>query len=307
MHSGNETLIDYNRSDVPLVEIVTEPDFTDTAQIKDYAKKLQQIFRYLGVSNADMEHGDMRLEANISVRPVGQKELPNYRVELKNINSFRFMAQAVEYEIKRQTESLEKGEKLVQETRGWDEDKRQTYVQRTKEEAHDYRYFPEPDLPEMRLQNLELKAKQETPELPHEKMKRFVQQYQISKANASILTENKNLANFFEDAVTIGKDKDVTESQVANYIVNQKVDFQKTTPLALIEVILSKKLGIIEDEETLTKLAKETIEESPQFVLAYKAGKTTILQAFIGNVMRKTGGKADTSKLRQILEKLLSE
>src|SRR4029079_13507286 len=126
-HSGNETLIDYNRSSVPLVEIVTEPDFTDSSQIRDYAKKLQQIFRYLGVSNADMEKGDMRLEANISVRPVGQKELPPYRVELKNINSFRFMQAAIEYEIKRQIEALEAGEKLTQETRGWNQVKKETY------------------------------------------------------------------------------------------------------------------------------------------------------------------------------------
>ncbi len=146
-HTGGETLIDFNRSGVPLVEIVTEPDFTDSSQIRDYAKKLQQIFRYLGVSNADMERGDMRLEADVSVRPVGQKELPKYRVELKNINSFRFMVAAVEYEIKRQIEALEKGERLHQETRGWDEDKKQTYLQRSKEEANDYRYFPEPDLP----------------------------------------------------------------------------------------------------------------------------------------------------------------
>src|SRR6185312_13066360 len=129
-HSGADTLIDFNRSGVPLVEIVTEPDFKDPTQVRDYAKKLQQIFRYLGVSNADMERGDMRLEANISVRPEGQTELPNYRVELKNINSFRFMVAAIEYEIKRQIEALEKGEVLHQETRGWNEEKRETYIQR---------------------------------------------------------------------------------------------------------------------------------------------------------------------------------
>ena len=115
-HKGTDTLIDFNRSGVPLVEIVTEPDFNDVEQIRDYAKKLQQLFRYLGVSNADMERGDMRLEANISVRPIGQKELPPYRVELKNINSFRFMVAAVEYEIKRQIEAMEKGEQRSQET-----------------------------------------------------------------------------------------------------------------------------------------------------------------------------------------------
>src|SRR3990167_9327380 len=150
-HIGGVTLIDFNRSGVPLVEIVTEPDFRSAEEVREYAKKLQQIFRHIGVSNADMERGDMRLEANVSVRPVGQTELAPYRVELKNINSFRFMVAAIEFEVARQLEALEKGEKLTQETRGWNENKKETYLQRSKEEAHDYRYFPEPDLPELRV------------------------------------------------------------------------------------------------------------------------------------------------------------
>src|SRR3989344_1882070 len=150
-HIDGQTLIDYSRSCVPLVEIVTEPDFHDSSAVRDYAKKLQQIFRDIGVSNADMEKGDMRLEANVSVRPVGQTELPPYRVELKNINSFNFMVQAIEYEIKRQVEELEQGRTITQETRGWNENKKETYLQRSKEEAHDYRYFPEPDLPELQV------------------------------------------------------------------------------------------------------------------------------------------------------------
>ncbi|KKQ15592.1 MAG: Aspartyl/glutamyl-tRNA(Asn/Gln) amidotransferase subunit B [Candidatus Daviesbacteria bacterium GW2011_GWA1_36_8] len=188
--SNNENItgIDFNRSGVPLVEIVTEPDFTDSSQIRDYAKKLQQIFRYLGVSNADMERGDMRLEANVSVREVGNEKwdvrtgkLPPYRVELKNINSFRFMVAAVEYEIKRQIELLEAGrdDELRQETRGWDENKKITYVQRSKEEAHDYRYFPEPDLPEFRVQSSEFRIddiKKGMPELPWMKAERFVKE-----------------------------------------------------------------------------------------------------------------------------------
>src|SRR3989338_869486 len=189
-HVGSETLIDFNRSGVPLVEIVTEPDFHSSAQVKDYAKKLQQIFRYLGVSNADMERGDMRLEANVSVRPVGQKELPPYRVELKNINSFRFMQAAIEYEIKRQIWVLEKGEKLTQETRGWNETKKETYLQRSKEEAHDYRYFPEPDLPEFQISNFKFQIndiKGQMLELPEARIDRYQEEFNLTKQQASIL------------------------------------------------------------------------------------------------------------------------
>src|SRR3989344_2873442 len=224
-HVGSETLIDFNRSGVPLVEIVTEPDFHDSSEVKDYAKKLQQIFRYLGVSNADMERGDMRLEANVSVRPEGQVELPNHRVELKNINSFRFMVAAIEYEIKRQITAMEKGEKLSQETRGWDEDKKCTYLQRSKEEAHDYRYFPEPDLPELILDTKKIQQLQNTiPELPWTKSKGYEEELKIKKADAKILAETIELADFFETAVEHGKKHNVSAQEIANYIVNQKPD-----------------------------------------------------------------------------------
>ena len=235
-HPRGVTLIDFNRSGVPLVEIVTEPDFTDVGEIRDYAKKLQQLFRYLGVSNADMEKGDMRLEANVSVRQqaVGdrqQNELPNYRVELKNINSFRFMVAAVEYEIKRQIAVLEKGERLIQETRGWDEDKKCTYLQRSKEEAHDYRYFPEPDLSQLRIDNGQLTIlKARIPELPWDKSKRFETEYGIKKADAEILSETKELAQFFEATLEHGKKHGVDPKQIANYIVNKKVDINTILP-----------------------------------------------------------------------------
>src|SRR3990167_5936725 len=221
-HQGAETLIDFNRSGVPLVEVVTEPDFSSSEEVREYAQKLQQIFRYLGVFNADMERGDMRLEANVSVRPEGQTELPPYRVELKNINSFRFMVAAIEYEIKRQIKALEAGEKLSQETRGWNEDKKETYLQRSKEEAHDYRYFPEPDLPELRIEESRVKSLESSlPELPWDKSKRFVNEYEIKEADAQILTETKELADFFETSVKDGKNLGIEPKQIANYIINQ--------------------------------------------------------------------------------------
>ena len=307
-HTGDETLIDFNRSGVPLVEIVTEPDFTDSFQIKDYAKKLQQLFRYLGVSNADMERGDMRLEANISVRPKGQKQLPPYRVELKNINSFKFMVDAVEYEIKRQIEALEKGEKLHQETRGWNEDKKETYLQRSKEEANDYRYFPEPDLPELRIDELRVQnLKMELPELPWEKAKKYVAGFGIKTADARVLTEDIGLANFFEEALDYGKKEQVSVQQIANYIVNQKIDLVDASPKQVVDDIKAKKSGLMGDILELEKLAKEVVKENPKLVESYKKGKTNVMHVLVGMVMRKAQGKANAERVKKILEELLME
>ncbi|MBI2330293.1 Asp-tRNA(Asn)/Glu-tRNA(Gln) amidotransferase subunit GatB [Candidatus Daviesbacteria bacterium] len=307
-HVSGSTLIDFNRSGVPLVEIVTEPDFRDVESVRDYAKKLQQLFRYLGVSNADMERGDMRLEANISVRVKREgesgKELPNYRVELKNINSFRFMVAAIEYEIKRQIAAIEKGEKLSQETRGWDADKKCSYLQRSKEEAHDYRYFPEPDLPELSLQSSAISLQQikdEMPELPWEKKERFQKQYKLSISQATILTESIKLADFFENTVKLGIDA----IQIANFIINKKINIEEVLPTQVIEDIKAKKVGIIDSEEELTKLAEQSIAENEKSAADYRAGKEAALQAVIGGVMKLSLGKADVSKVKPLLEKLL--
>ena len=313
-HQNKGTSIDFNRSGVPLVEVVTEPDFKDTAQIKDYAKKLQQLFRYLGVSNADMERGDMRLEANVSIRRVnshlecGNSKLPSYRVELKNINSFRFMVTAVEYEIKRQIEAIEKGEKLYQETRGWDENKKCTYIQRSKEEAHDYRYFPEPDLPQFFLSTKKIQQlKDSLPELPWDKSKRFEDELGIKKADADTLAGNKELAQFFEQALEHGKKHGVEQRRIANYIINHKPDINVCLPTQIIEDIKGKKVGIIEDVLELEKLAKAVLDENPNLVEIYKKGKTTVIMALVGAIMKKTAGKADPQKTRDVLTKLLLE
>lgn len=305
-HADSETLIDFNRSGVPLVEIVTEPDFHDSETVREFAKKLQQIFRYLGVSNADMDRGDMRLEANVSVRPVGQKELPNYRIELKNINSFRFMVAAIEYEKNRQIKALENGEKLVQETRGWDQEKNQTFLQRVKEEANDYRYFPDPDLPPLNLTGQEvLQIKQSLPELPGAKMQRFIDSFGLSKAQAAVLTFDNHLADFFETAKQIGEVKGVDAQKIANYIINQKVNLVKVRAEDVIEGVLGKARGIVSDEESLENFAKEAIAQNPVLVEAYKRGKTTVIQALVGVVMRQTSGKADAIKTLEVFAKLL--
>ncbi len=306
-HVGDETLIDFNRSSVPLVEIVTEPDFKSSAQVRDYAKKLQQIFKYLGVSSADMEKGQMRLEANVSVRLVGQKELPPYRVELKNINSFRFMVAAVEYEIKRQIEALEKGEKLSQETRGWNEAKNETYLQRSKEEAHDYRYFPEPDLPEISFSdNLVNQIKSEMPELPALKLERYKNEFKLKLSDAKILIDDLFLANFFEEALIYGREKGVEAQQIANYIINQKIDLVDSNPSQIVDDILAKKSSTLDDDLELEKLAKEAIEKNPNMVESYKSGKISVIMALVGIVMRISSGRANAQKVKEILVKLLN-
>lgn len=304
-HAGSGTLIDFNRSGVPLVEIVTEPDFTDSSQIRDYAKKLQQVFRYLGASNADMERGDMRLEANISVRKPGQKELPPYRVELKNINSFRFMVAAVEYEIMRQIEALGKGEMLSQETRGWNEEKRETYLQRPKEEAHDYRYFPEPDLPQLIINNEQLTMIQrKMPELPWERFNRLTESG-VSKQNALILVEDRMLGEIFERALVYGGDKGVEANQLANFLVNNKLEALDDIE-QIVDDMIAKKASVISDDVQLEIWTKEAIEEDPDAVRKYKSGKTGVIMALVGSVMKKSEGKANASKVKEILEKLLA-
>lgn len=306
-HIDNQTAIDFNRSGVPLVEIVTEPDFTDSEQVRDFARKMQQIFRYLGVSNADMERGDMRLEANVSVRPENQKALPPYRVELKNINSFRFMVSAIEYEKIRQIKELEQGKALTDETRGWDEDKKITFSQRSKEEAKDYRYFPDPDLPpQVFAQDLKNKLGQGMPELPKAKIERFSKEFDLSQYQAEALTDTRELADFFESAVKQGEQEKVSAKEIANYLINQKIDFQVITPKDVVAQLLERRQDVIESDEEITKLAQEAILKNLQAVEDYKKGKLASLGAILGFMMRETAGKLDAVKAQVILEKLLN-
>ncbi len=194
LHHGDESLVDFNRAGVPLMELVTEPDITSGKDAKTFSEELQLVFRYLGVSSADMEKGEMRCEVNISLN-MGTK------VEIKNLNSFRAVEKAIDYEIERQKEVLEQGEKVEQETRGWDENKQKTFSQRKKEEAHDYRYFPEPDLPALNLAMLDLGGFA-IPELPWEKRKRFKKEYDLKGEAINILVRDKQLSDFFEETIS---------------------------------------------------------------------------------------------------------
>jgi aspartyl-tRNA(Asn)/glutamyl-tRNA(Gln) amidotransferase subunit B len=199
---GKHSLVDFNRAGVPLMELVTEPDFHDAADVVEFAQEFQLILKHLGVSNADMEKGNLRLEANISIAPEGADKLGT-KVEVKNLNSFRAVGRAIEYEISRQAAALERGERIVQETRGWNEAKQETFSQRSKEEAHDYRYFPEPDLPPMQFEPSYLESlKGSLPELPEQKRVRFSDEYNLSAKQVDILVHDMYLADFFEDAVS---------------------------------------------------------------------------------------------------------
>jgi len=300
------TLIDFNRSGVPLVEIVTEPDFDNAKDVKEYLQKLQQIVRDLNISNADMEKGNMRLEPNISLRDKQQeinKKLPDYKVEVKNINSFRFAEKAIDYEIKRQSEILQKKETPVQETRGWDETKQKTVTQRIKEEASDYRYFPEPDIPPIRWYESKLnEIKSQIPELPDEKSNRFKKLYSLSNDDIKILIKDKDITNFFEEAVKIGKKHNLTPKQIANHIINKKINPSDLLPIKLIEKIISSSLYEDVNLDEIKKIVKEIIKSNPSSLEDYKNGKTQVMDYLIGQVLKKIKKKIDINTIKNILK-----
>ena len=304
------TLIDFNRSGVPLLEIVTEADMRSAQEAKTYAQKLQQIARYLKVSDADMEKGSMRIEPNVSLRKVSQVSeeslgLPPYKVELKNINSFKFAEKAIEYEIRRQAQILNRGEIPIQETRGWNEREQKTISQRTKELTHDYRYFPEPDLPPLKFSAVYLKTlEKELPELPDKKLSRFQKQYGLSVYDSQILTKDKLMADFFEEATRAGKTHALTPKQIANTIINKKPDIEKILPASFVKQIYtsSQVAGISDDE--LDKIVKEVLAENIKATQDYKKGKENVLMFLIGQVVRKAG-KIDSKKLTEKIKKAI--
>jgi aspartyl-tRNA(Asn)/glutamyl-tRNA(Gln) amidotransferase subunit B len=311
-HQNETTLVDFNRSGVPLVEIVTEPDFRSIEEVDRYLKKLQRIVRYLGISGADMEKGSMRLEPSISiaVQETGNKKqetnlskLPEYRVELKNINSFRFARKALEYEIKRQTEILEQGETPAQQTRGWSETKNATVLQREKEEANDYRYFPEPDIPPMRFTKSQIAdLKLHIPELPDVKIARFQKDYGLSQYSSDILAEDKAVADYFETAV--GLSPEMT-NDIANWIINRRIDINSVLPAQLIIQLKTSQRSSQIDEEELEKIVRRVLQENPKALEEYRKGKLGVIGFLIGSVA-KIDPKIDRVQIRRSLERILS-
>lgn len=308
------SLIDFNRSGVPLVEIVTEPDFDNAKDVVEYLKKLQQIVRYLDVANADMEKGEMRLEPNISLRTefeLGANILPKYKVEVKNINSFSFVEKAIEFEIKRQAEILDKGEIPAQETRGFVEQGSKTVSQRSKEDAMDYRYFPEPDIPPIVWKEKELEAIfADMPELPDDKRERFVRDFGLSDYNADILTREREIADFFEETCRVSReisnDKyQISNKDIANWIINKKIDPEKTLPAEFIkEIIAATQISGISNEE-LEAIIKTVIANNEKVVNDYKSGKENALMFLVGQAMRELKGREKADKVREVLKSLL--
>ncbi|MBP9815467.1 MAG: Asp-tRNA(Asn)/Glu-tRNA(Gln) amidotransferase subunit GatB [Candidatus Levybacteria bacterium] len=301
----NVSLIDFNRSGLPLVEIVTEPDFENEHQVVTYLQKLQKIVRYLAVSNADMEKGEMRLEPNISLRKSGQEDLPNYKVEVKNINSFRFVDRAIKFETDRQGKLLDEGKTPAQETRGWNETKNQTVSQRSKEDAHDYRYFPEPDIPPITT-TIESVAEllHSIGELPDEKQARFEKEYKLPAADAEILTRDKQVADFFDRAVKDGKEK-IQAREIANIIINKKLDLLKFEPATVVKMALEAKKKDSISPDVLASLISSAISENPQAVEDYKSGKENAVMFLLGQVLRKAERKLDATTVKNgILEAL---
>ncbi|MDH7476609.1 MAG: Asp-tRNA(Asn)/Glu-tRNA(Gln) amidotransferase subunit GatB [Microgenomates group bacterium] len=319
IHTTDGTLIDFNRSGVPLVEIVSEPDFHNAEEVKEFLEELQILIRYLDISDADMEKGTMRLEPNISLICRATKQsltknkinLPNYKVEIKNINSFRFVKQAIEYEIQRQSDIFNQGKQPKQETRGYDAEKNLTYSLRVKEEAADYRYFPEPDIPPMIFKNDFLnKLFKKVPELPNEKLLRYQNKFKLNYSDAFILTRNKKMADYFELILNqLSKRKKEIRiidypKEIAKFIVNKKIAWQLSAE-QFIEKAIKLMTPVVTDTNLLEKVIKEVIKNNSQAVSDYKKGKTNVLMYLVGQAMKDLKGKAEAKKvLEKIKEKL---
>jgi aspartyl-tRNA(Asn)/glutamyl-tRNA(Gln) amidotransferase subunit B len=335
------SLMDYNRSGVPLLEIVTEPDMHSVEEVKALAAKLRSIVRYLGVNSGDMEKGVIRFEANISVREAGSSVL-NPRTEVKNLNSFRAMVRAIEYEIARQSALYERGERVAQQTLGWDETRGVTYAQRSKEQADDYRYFPEPDLPPLEIAREWVEqVRARLPELPDAKLERFVGAYGLTLYDANLLTAERETADWYEQAVAAAAGR-ATPKGVANWTIGEIFRLMKernleigrlaVTPAALAElvalvenrtinaatgkevldemaasgrtssaIIAEAKLEQISDRDALDAIVAQVLRDNPGPVGEYLGGKETILRWLIGQAMKASKGKANPNVVQDAL------
>jgi aspartyl-tRNA(Asn)/glutamyl-tRNA(Gln) amidotransferase subunit B len=341
------SVVDLNRSGVPLLEIVTEPDMASVEEAKAYATQLRMLLRYLGVNSGDMEKGVIRFEANISVRPVGSAELLN-RTEVKNLNSFRAMERATVYEIERQTKVWESGGTVAQQTMGWNEAKEVTVPQRGKEHAHDYRYFPEPDLPPLLIDPaLVERVRAELPELPDAKRARFESQYGLSRYDADLLIEEVAVADYFEKAVASQKSEVRSPKSIANWITGELFRLMKESGQGIAEVAITPKdlaaltglvggtlnintaktvfeemyrtgrgpeaivaekgLAQVSDTGEIEKIIAEILDANPDQVATYLGGKATVEQWFFGQAMRRLKGQGNPQVIRQVLASRLEK
>lgn len=297
------SLIDFNRSSVPLVEIVTEPDIHSATQAKEYAKKLRQLLRFLEIANCDMEQGGMRLEANISLASE-PNELPNYKVEVKNINSFRFMEQAIDYEIARQNTLLNDNQIPTQETRGWDMQRQETYTQRAKEEAEDYRYFPDPDLPPMQFSQSQIdQLQKQLPELPDAIASRWEKSYGIDTKNCVHFLESQATAQWADSLFAEAQQHQLEPNQVANLIINKKIMVDQSAPIAgVIKQISVATQSNQLDSTVLQKAIQDLRKNFPDEWQRYQAGDKKLLSFFIGQLKREINTPFDPKQIIKLLD-----
>jgi aspartyl-tRNA(Asn)/glutamyl-tRNA(Gln) amidotransferase subunit B len=337
------TLVDYNRTGVPLVEIVSEPDIRSPQEAYDYLTNLKLLMKYLEVSDCDMEKGSLRCDANISIRETGNPTFGT-KTELKNLNSFKAVKNAIEYEVNRQIKATEAGERIIQETRLWDDEKQITVSMRSKEEAHDYRYFPEPDLVPFMVEKEDVeKVRQGLPEFPQDKLIRFVNNYQLSNYDAGVLVQDKAMAIFFEECIK----KLNAPKKISNWITSvlkqelntRKIDISqaKVSAEGLTELIKKVEDGIlsnlvgkdvlkmmldtgktcdaiiqekgltqVSDDDTLNKIIDEVLKENSKIVEQIKSGKESAAGFLVGQCMKKTQGKANPKKINELIKERIS-
>lgn len=337
--------VDYNRAGVPLVEIVSEPDMHNGEEAAAYLTELRKLVRTLGVCDGNMEEGSMRCDANISIRLKGEQTLGT-KVEVKNLNSIRFLKKAIDHEVMRMIELKEKGEPILQQTRSFDSEKEITFAIRTKEEANDYRYLTDPDLPPFVItEEFIERIRQSLPELPEQRKERFLQQYALPEYDAALLADDEELSNYFEEGVSAGASAkqmanwllgpvkswlneagiEITElsvapQQLAELIttvekgtVSHTMAVQKLFPALLQQpqatvLQLAEQLNLLQEsnEDALLPLVKEVLESMPQKVQEYKKGKKGLIGLFVGEVMKKSNGKADPKLLNQLITQQLN-
>jgi aspartyl-tRNA(Asn)/glutamyl-tRNA(Gln) amidotransferase subunit B len=311
--NGKEvSLIDFNRSGVPLVEIVTEPDIVNAQQAHEYGKKLREIVRYLEIGDCKMAEGGMRLEANISLAEIKSTQLPNYKVEVKNINSFRFLEQAIGFEIERQTKLLDQGITPTQETRGWNANTSQTFSQRTKEDAADYRYFPDPDIPpiEFTLEQID-QLKAQLPELPDQVRTRWQQAYSLSTNNAQQLSPDQATVHLMDLLFATAQKNEIAPNDLANDLVNKKIKYdQKQVPENTNhQQLIANIIKQFNDLHQTQSINRDVLDEAVKQVLAnnldavekLQAGKQQIVGFLIGQVMKSLPEKIDPALIRQVI------
>jgi aspartyl-tRNA(Asn)/glutamyl-tRNA(Gln) amidotransferase subunit B len=338
------SLVDLNRAGVPLLEIVSEPDLHSAEEVRAFATGLRDLLRYLGVNTGEMQKGVMRIEPNVSVRLAGNREYQT-RTEIKNLNSFRALERSVEHEIKRQIKRLQDGVPIIQETLGWDEDTETTVPQRSKEEAHDYRYFPEPDLPPLEIEaELIEQVRADLPELPVAKYHRFQEQYGLKAREVEVLVVDRATADYFEQAV--GETHEVAPNVVANWVTgelfgllnqaSQSIEASRVKPSSLAaliqmvedgeinqntgksvlgemfrtgktaeEIVTEQSLRQISEIDIITTLVERVLDENPEQVREYLAGKETLSRWFFGQVMSAAQGRANPKVVQEVLNQCL--